>query len=47
MMVRFMGSHINRRTEENVRRARLEVQRVTSLAPMGLVKRILATPAET
>lgn len=47
MMVRFMGSHINRRTEENVRRARLEVQRVTSLAPMGLVKLILATPAKT
>lgn len=43
-VVRFMGSHINRRTEENVRRARLEVKQVKSLGPMGMVKLIVALP---
>lgn len=37
-----MGPHINRQTVENVRRAGLEVGRVESLAPLDLVKLIVA-----
>jgi ubiquinone/menaquinone biosynthesis C-methylase UbiE len=44
VVVRLMGPHINRRTVENVRRAGLEVQRVESLAPLDLVKLIVARP---
>ncbi|MCL7453080.1 MAG: class I SAM-dependent methyltransferase [Anaerolineae bacterium] len=45
LVLRLMGPHINRRTEENVRRAGLEVARVESLAAMDLVKLIVAKPA--
>ena len=45
MVVRLMGPHINRRTEENVHRAGLEVERVEALAPLDLVKLIVARPA--
>jgi ubiquinone/menaquinone biosynthesis C-methylase UbiE len=44
LVVRVMGAHINRRTAENVRRAGLEVERVKELAPLGLVKLIVARP---
>ena len=44
VVVRLMGPHINRRTVENVRRAGLEVERVESLAPLDLVKLIVARP---
>jgi ubiquinone/menaquinone biosynthesis C-methylase UbiE len=44
VVVRLVGPHINRRTEENVRRAGLEVERVESLAPLDLVKLIVARP---
>lgn len=46
LVMRLMGPHINRRTEENVRRAGLEVQRVEALAPLDLVKLIVAQPPE-
>jgi phosphatidylethanolamine/phosphatidyl-N-methylethanolamine N-methyltransferase len=42
LVLRLIGPHINRRAEENVRRAGLEVERVGSLAPLGLVKLIFA-----
>jgi ubiquinone/menaquinone biosynthesis C-methylase UbiE len=45
LVVRIMGAHINRRTAENVRRAGLEVERVEDVAPLGLVKLIVAQPA--
>jgi ubiquinone/menaquinone biosynthesis C-methylase UbiE len=41
-VVRLMGPHINRRTVENVKKARLEIERVEELAPGGLVKLIVA-----
>jgi phosphatidylethanolamine/phosphatidyl-N-methylethanolamine N-methyltransferase len=44
-VVRIMGANINRRTEENVRRAGLVVERVEELALGGLVKLIVARPA--
>lgn len=44
LVVRIMGAHINRQTAENVRRAGLEVERVEVLAPLGLVKLIVARP---
>ncbi len=44
LVVRIVGAHINRRTAENVRRAGLEVERVEKLAPLGLVKLIVARP---
>jgi phosphatidylethanolamine/phosphatidyl-N-methylethanolamine N-methyltransferase len=44
LVVRLMGPHINRRTEDTVRQARLDVERVESLAPGGLVKLIIARP---
>jgi ubiquinone/menaquinone biosynthesis C-methylase UbiE len=46
LVVRLMGPHINRRTEENVRRAGLEVERVESLAPLDLVELIVARPGD-
>jgi ubiquinone/menaquinone biosynthesis C-methylase UbiE len=46
LVVRIMGANINRRTEENVRRAGLVVERVEALAPGGLVKLIVAQAAE-
>ena len=46
LVVRIMGAHINRRTAENVRRAGLEVERVEDVAPLGLVKLIVARPAD-
>jgi ubiquinone/menaquinone biosynthesis C-methylase UbiE len=42
LVVRVMGAHINRRTAETVRQAGLEVERVEDLAPLGLVKLIVA-----
>ena len=47
LVQRLMGPHINRRTEQNVRRAGLEVERVESLAPMDLVKLIVARPPDS
>ena len=47
LVVRLMGPHINRQTEQNVRRAGLEVERVESLAPMDLVKLIVARPSDS
>jgi ubiquinone/menaquinone biosynthesis C-methylase UbiE len=44
LVVRLVGAHINRRTEENVQRAGLKVDRVENLAPLGLVKLIVAHP---
>jgi ubiquinone/menaquinone biosynthesis C-methylase UbiE len=46
LVVRIMGAHINRRTAETVRRAGLEVEQVEDLAPLGLVKLIVAQPAK-
>jgi ubiquinone/menaquinone biosynthesis C-methylase UbiE len=45
VVLRLMGPHINRRTEQNVVRAGLEVERVEALAPLDLVKLIAARPA--
>jgi phosphatidylethanolamine/phosphatidyl-N-methylethanolamine N-methyltransferase len=45
LVVRVVGAHINRRTVENVRRAGLHVEQLESLAPLGLVKLIVASPA--
>jgi ubiquinone/menaquinone biosynthesis C-methylase UbiE len=42
LVVNMMGAHINRRTVENVRRAGLEVEQVEDLAPLGLVRLIVA-----
>ena len=42
LFVRAMGAHINRRTVETVERAGLTVERVEDLAPLGLVKLIVA-----
>ena len=47
VVMRLMGPHINRRTEQNVRRAGLKVERVEALAPLDLVKLIVARPVET
>jgi phosphatidylethanolamine/phosphatidyl-N-methylethanolamine N-methyltransferase len=47
VVMRLMGPHINRRTEQNVRRAGLKVERVEVLAPLDLVKLIVARPVET
>ncbi|MGD8624568.1 MAG: class I SAM-dependent methyltransferase [Anaerolineae bacterium] len=47
LVVRLMGPHINRRTEQNVRRAGLEVEEVQVLASLDLVKLIVARPAGT
>ncbi len=46
LVVRLMGPHINRRTEENVRQAGLKVERVECLASLDLVKLIVALPAK-
>jgi len=46
LVVRVMGAHINRRTAETVRRAGLEVEQVEDLAPLGLVKLIVAQSAK-
>jgi len=37
-----MGPHINRRTAETVEQVGLEVEQVEELAPLGLVKLIVA-----
>jgi phosphatidylethanolamine/phosphatidyl-N-methylethanolamine N-methyltransferase len=42
LVVRVMGAHINRRTVETVQQAGLTVERVEDLAPLGLVKLIVA-----
>jgi ubiquinone/menaquinone biosynthesis C-methylase UbiE len=47
VVVRLMGPHINRRTEQNVRRAGLKVERVEALAPLDLVKLIVARPTDS
>jgi ubiquinone/menaquinone biosynthesis C-methylase UbiE len=44
LIVRLSGANINRRTVDNVRRAGLVIERVEDLAPMGLVKLIVARP---
>jgi phosphatidylethanolamine/phosphatidyl-N-methylethanolamine N-methyltransferase len=46
LVVRLMGPHINRRAEETVRQAGLEVERVEILAPPKLVKLIVARPGD-
>ena len=46
VVVRLMGPHINRRTEQNVKRAGLVVERVETLAPLDLVKLIVARPGK-
>jgi len=45
LVVRLMGPHINRRTVENVRRARLTVERVEDLGARGIFKLIVARVA--
>lgn len=45
LVVRMMGPHINRRTAETVWQAGLAVERVESLAPLDLVKLIVARPS--
>lgn len=45
MIVRLWGANINRRTVDNVRAAGLQIERVESLGPMGMVKLIHAHPA--
>lgn len=42
LIVRVMGAHIARRTVENVRAAGLEIEEVRDLAPLGLVRLIVA-----
>lgn len=42
LVVRLFGPHINRHTEENVRKAGLDVEAVEALAPGDLVKLIYA-----
>jgi len=42
LVVRVMGANINRRTVDNVQRAELVIERVEDLAPLGLVKLIVA-----
>ena len=42
LVVRLMGPHINRRTAETVERAGLELEQVEDLAPLGLVKLMVA-----
>jgi ubiquinone/menaquinone biosynthesis C-methylase UbiE len=44
LIVRITGANINRTTMENVRRAGLVIEQVEDLAPMGLVKLIVARP---
>jgi ubiquinone/menaquinone biosynthesis C-methylase UbiE len=44
LFLRMNGSHMNRRTVENVRRAGLHITRMEEFGPMGLVKLIEATP---
>jgi ubiquinone/menaquinone biosynthesis C-methylase UbiE len=44
LVVRVMGAHINRRTAEVVRQSGLEIETVEDLAPLGLVKLIIARP---
>ncbi len=40
VMVRLMGPHINRRTVENLRKTRLEIEHVEELDSLGIFKRI-------
>lgn len=42
LAVRLTGANINRRTVENVERARLEIERVRELSGQGIVKLIVA-----
>lgn len=44
LMVRLYGANINRRTVENVRRSELNVESVTNLGPLDVVKLIIAQP---
>lgn len=44
IVVRLWGANINRRTVENVESARLQIERLESLGPMGMVKFIVARP---
>ena len=47
LVVRFTGANINRQTVDNARRAGLVIERVEGLAPLGLVKLIVARPSPT
>jgi ubiquinone/menaquinone biosynthesis C-methylase UbiE len=47
LVVRITGANINRQTVDNVRRAGLVIERVEGLAPLGLVKLIVARPSRT
>lgn len=42
LAVRMSGAHIARRTLENVRKSGLQIERVDGLAPLGLVRLIVA-----
>jgi ubiquinone/menaquinone biosynthesis C-methylase UbiE len=44
LIIRLTGANINRRTMENVQKARLTIESVENLAPSGIVKLIVATP---
>ncbi len=44
LVVRLYGANINRRTVENVRRSGLNVESVTNLGPLDVVKLIIAQP---
>ncbi|MBI1742725.1 methyltransferase domain-containing protein [Candidatus Acetothermia bacterium] len=44
IFVRLWGANLNRRTLENVHQAGLEIERVETLVPSGLVKLIVARP---
>lgn len=45
LAVRLTGANINRKTVENVQRAGLQIESIENLAPSGIVKLIMATPA--
>lgn len=44
LLLRMNGSHVNRRTIENVKRAGLQITRMEEFGPMGVVKLIEAAP---
>lgn len=44
LVVRLYGANINRRTVENVRRSGLNVESITNLGPLDVVKLIIAQP---
>ncbi len=44
VMVRLSGANVNRRTVENVRRSGLNIEAITNLGPLEVVKFIVAQP---